>query len=267
MTFLKHWKKSLNRIAPIFHWAFGVWCLVIFSSTAFAEIEIPLPVPRQTLEVGEQFIFDVFWMGVPVGEGSLEVKEKTRVRGREAFHIVAIAKTNDFLSRFYPIYDQVHSYVDVERFCSLEFSKKVREGNYRADEKIIFDPEKKKGFYESLKNGSRKEVETPSEVQDMLSAFYWFRRQAIQVGKSARTVISADEQNWDLEIEVLRRETKEFRNGSVIETVVVEPQTRLKGILYKRGRAWVYFSADEERIPVWVTIRTPFGPVFGVLRR
>ncbi len=203
---------------------------------------------------------------MPVGEASLEIKEKVDVRGREAFHVIAIAKTNDFLSKIYPIYDEVHSFMDAQGLYSLEFSKKVREGRYRAEERMVFNHDRQKGFYESLKNGSKKEIDIPRGIHDILSAFYWFRLQPAQIGKSVKTKVCSDEKNWDLEIKVLRHEKKGFRNRPSIETVVVEPKTLLKGILYDRGRAWVYFSADEKRIPVWVTIRTPFGPVFGVLR-
>ena len=222
--------------------------------------------PRKSLEVGERLVFEVFWMGVPVGEGTLEVKEKVRVHGRPAFHLVAVARTNDFLSKIYPVYDEVHSYLDAERFYSLEFRKNVREGRYRADERIIFDHGKKKGFYESFRNHGKKEIELVPGAQDLLSAFYWFRLQPVTVGKSVKAVVSSDEKNWDLELEVQGWETKELRGGEIIPTFVVEPKTRLKGILYRRGRAWVNFSCDSARRPIWITLKTPFGPVVGVLK-
>ena len=191
--------------------------------------------------------FDVFWMGVPVGLGSIEVKEKVNVRGRDAYHVIAIARTNDFLSKLYPVYDEVHSFIDAEKFCSLEFSKKLQEGRYRAEERIVYDYTKK-------------------EVQDAVSAFYWFRLQDVEVGRSARTAVHNRGKDWDLEVKVLSRQNKELRGRGAIDTILVEPVTRYKDILYKRGRAWVYFSADESRSPVWIKIATPFGAVNGVLR-
>jgi len=222
--------------------------------------------PLKVLTVGERLVFDVSWMGVPVGVGTLEVKEIATIRDRRAYHVVAIAKTNDFLSRFYPIHDEVHSFIDAEKFYSLEFSKVIQEGRYRADEKMTYDYKKRKIFYESLWNKSKKEFDLPSEVQDFLSALYWFRVQPVVVGKSLHTVVNSEAENWDLELDILRQETKEFKDGRAIPTILVEPKTRLKGMLYRRGRVWVYFSADQKRLPVWVTLRTPFGPVNGVLR-
>lgn len=231
-------------------------------SRTIVSIEMPLKV----LAVGERLVFDVSWMGVPVGVGMLEVKEMVTISGRRAYHVIAVAKTHDFLSRIYPIHDEVHSFIDAEKFYSLEFRKEIREGRYRADEKMTYDYKKGKIFYESLRNKSKKEFELSSEVQDFLSAFYWFRVQPVAVGKSLHTTVNSEAENWDLELNVLRREVKEFRDGRTIPTILVEPKTRLKGMLYQRGRVWVYFSADQTRLPVWVTLRTPFGPVSGVLR-
>ncbi len=223
--------------------------------------------PSKALTAGERLTFEVSWMGVPVGIGTLEIKEIITVRGRPAYHVIAIAKTNDFLSKIYPIYDEAHSYIDAERFCSLGFHKNAREGRYRADETTIYDYNQMKSFYESALNKSKTQRALSSEVQDAVSAFYWFRLQKIQVGKSVKTVINNRDKDWDLEIKILSAQPKELRHGETINTILVEPVTRYKDILERRGRAWVHFSADKRRLPVWITISTPFGPVNGVLKK
>lgn len=227
---------------------------------------IQIDAPLTTFTVGESLFFDVSWMGIPIGYGSLEVKEKVKIRGREAFHIIAIARTNEFLSRLYPVYDEIHSWIDCEKFYSLEFSKDLKEGRYRADEKIIYDHGAKKAFYESFRNHSKKEINIPSGVQDFVSAFYWFRLQPLQVGRDLHTLVNSEAENWDLEIRPIKTAIKEFRGGQVMTTVLVEPRTKLKGILYDRGQAWVYFTTDSRRLPIWIVLQTPFGPVVGVLR-
>ncbi len=237
-----------------------------FSSKNTNKEPVVLEKPLDVITVGERFTFEVFWMGIPVGLGTLEVKEKVKKYGRDAYHVIAVARTNDFLSKLYPIYDEVHSYIDAERFCSLEFEKNVREGRYRANEKVVYDYEKRVGVYESLLNHSKKEIEIPGLVHDAVSAFYWFRLQNVGVGKSLRTVVNSREKNWDLEIQVLSSHRKELRGRGVFPTILVEPKTLYRDVLYDRGRAWVYFTTDKQRVPLWVTIKTPFGPVHGVLK-
>ena len=226
----------------------------------------PIEPADKTLTLGEKLEYEVYWMGFHVGLGTLEVREKVIRDGREALHLVAIARTNDFLTKIYPVHDEIHSFVDAKTYHSLEFRKTLSEGRYRADERMVYDYAKKKLYYESLKNGSKKELDLPGPVQDFLSAFFWFRLQDIQVGEAAKTVVNGEEKNWDLKVHCLRRETKELRGNQIYDTFVVEPKTELKGALYNRGRAWVHFTADHRRLPVLFTIKTPFGPVVGVLK-
>ena len=224
-------------------------------------VEVPLGRPS----MGEKLVFAVSWMGIPVGYGSLEVKEKLTVNGREAYHVVALAGTNDFLSKLYPVHDEIHSIFDAEDFRSYEYRKTLKEGRYRAEEKIVFDHAAKKGQYESALNQSKKTVDIPEGTKDLVSAFYWFRSQTVRVGDHAKTSVSSEEKEWRTEFWVLRSETKVIRNHGTFQTLVVEPKTRLKGILYDRGQAWLYFTTDKTRTPLWITLKTPFGPVVGVL--
>ena len=217
--------------------------------------------------MGEHLLYDVSWMGVPVGIGELRVSERTRLSGRECYHVIAVAQTNEFLSKIYPVRDEVHSWIDAETFQSLQFEKKVNEGFYRADERVVYDASKKIEHYESLKNGSKKEFEMAVPVHDILSAFYWARRQPLKADQSVRIAVNSDEKDWDLEIEVLRRETKEVRGWQAFDTILIEPKTKLKGVLEKRGRVWIHLKNDAARIPVLITFKTPFGPVVGVLRK
>jgi len=256
----------------------GAWlCLTCFpsgvlasqnfsSKDAIKKKSVVMDAPLNVFEMSEPLIFDVSWMGIPVGFGSLQVKEKVKIQGRDAFHVVVIAQTNGFLSQLYPVVDEMHSFIDAQEFYSLEFRKNLKEGQYRADEVIRYDHQKRKGFSESLLNHTKKEIDIPAKVHDPLSAFFWFRQQTWEVGRSLHTVVNSEQQNWDLELNVLRTETKELRGGRVIKTVVIEPKTRLRGVIYNRGRAWVYFSADSKRRPIWVSLKTPFGPIVGVLR-
>ena len=227
----------------------------------------PLAEPSQKIPLGEKLVYDVSWMGVPVGFGELEVKEKTELNGRAVYHVVATAGTNHFLSKLYPVRDEVHSWVDAQTLQSLQFEKKVNEGFYRAEERVRYDAAKKKGFYESLKNGSKKEFDVSVPVHDVISAFYWVRRQALVPGGSVKTTVNNGEKDYGLEVSVLRREAKELRDGGVLDTLLIEPRTRLKGMLDKRGRVWIHLKNDAARTPVWITFKTPFGPVVGVLKQ
>ena len=88
----------------------------------------PLETPLQNLPLEEHLFYRVSWMGIPVGVGQLWVREKASLDGRDCLHVVAIAETSDFLSKIYPVRDEVHSWIDEKTLQSLQFEKKVSEG-------------------------------------------------------------------------------------------------------------------------------------------
>ncbi len=105
-----------------------------------------------------------------------------------------------------------------------------------------------------------------SQTFHAISAFFWVRRQAFIAGRSVRTTVNNGEKDYGLEVDLLRRETRELRGQGVLDTLLVEPRSRYQGILDKRGRVWVHLKNDAARTPLIVTFRTPFGPIVGVLK-
>jgi hypothetical protein len=265
MKYLKIFPAILLLAGPIFMSPL-IAATQNFSSNKPSTPLAPPETPLTKHQVGEKLDFDVHWMGLHVGYGSLEVKEIVELRGRKAYHVIAVARTNEALSTIYPVRDEIHSYIDVESFHSLEFRKVLSERRYRADERVIYDYDKKKGYYESLLNGSKKEMDIPVPVHDIVSLFYWFRLQSVKVGDAIRKEVNSDEKNQDVELLVMSREEKEMRGKGVVDTFLVEPKTRVKGVLYSRGKAWVHFTTDRRRVPVLIVLKTPFGRVTGVLR-
>lgn len=238
-----------------------------FTTRSGGPAEKPLVVaePRKEFPSGEKMAFDVSWMGIPVGVGTLEITRIKTTEGRDAYHVVAVAKTNEVLSKLYPVEDRVTSTFDAADFRSLVFRKTLSEGGYRADEETTFDAPPGKARYKSLRNGSEKEFDAVPGSLDIVSAFYAFRMRPAKPGSSEHFKVSSEEKDYDVEIAVLKTERKEMF-GRVIDTIMTEPKTRLKGVLYRRGRVWIHFTADERRIPLLIQFKTPFGPIIGVLR-
>ena len=226
----------------------------------------PLVQPSREIPLGEHLFYEVSWMGVPVGVGEIEVKEKTTLDKEEVYHVVAKAGTNDFLSKIYPVHDEVHSWIQAKTLHSVRFEKKVSEGTYQASERVVYDAAQKKGYYESLTNGSKKDFDILVPVHDVISAFYWVRRQGLVPGQSLKSTVNSGEKDYELEVDILGREQKELRRRGMVDVILVEPKTSLKGIMEKRGRVWIYLKNNQDRVPMVITFKTPFGPVVGVLK-
>ena len=215
--------------------------------------------------LGERLSFHGRWLGIPVGRGWIEVKEIVSLNGRQAYHIEARGHSNDILSTFYPIRDELHSYLDCETLQPLRFEKYQREGRYRADELVTFDYAASTATYRSLLNQSVKEIRLTSDVQDLISALYWFRRQPLQPHTTVSLNLYSDEKLYHTDIQIGEFLMLELLKRGTFPCLVVEPKASFKGLLVKRGRLWAYVTLDERRLPLLVKITTPWGPMSVVL--
>ena len=223
--------------------------------------------PKRHPVLGERLNFHGRWFGIPVGHGSLEVKGIVTLEGRQVIHIVAQGRTNDVLSKIYPIQDEVHSYLDVQTLKPVRFEKRQREGRYRSDEVVTFDHATHRAVYRSLLNGSTKEIELPDEFHDLISALYWFRSQPLQPNQTITAKLYTDEKIYETQIQIKAPALLELLKRGTFPCLVVEPQASFKGLLVKRGRIWAYLTADEHRIPLLIKATTPWGAMSAVIEQ
>ncbi len=237
--------------------------LAIFSPAACAQDSQPACRPHPRL--GEELRYQGRWIGLHVGSGTITAKEMATIQNREAIHLVAEGRTNEVLSKFYPIQDEIHSYVDSKTLQPLQFEKKQREGRYRSDERVIFNPEKSEAEYESLLNGEKKPVRFTPPIYDLLAAIYWFRNQPLDPNTEKSIDLYSDEKIYHTKIAVGDLVNLELRGRGTFQTFLVEPKTAFKGILVKRGRLWGYLTPDRRRLPLMIKATTPWGPMSAVL--
>ena len=256
----------LRRQGPFFV-SFLTWLAFLPGPALWAgdaTAEEPIPAWKGPT-VGERLVFHGRWFAIPVGSGWIEVKEIVAVGDRPAYHIEVHGQTNEVLSAIYPIHDIMHSYVDVETLEPIRFEKSQREGHYRAEEVVTFDRQRRLATYHSLLNQSTKEIPLPEDFQDLISAFYWFRRQPIHPERALEANLYTDEKIYQTRIEVSRPMPLELLKRGTFSCLRVEPKASFKGLLVKRGRLWAYVTADERRLPLLLQTTTPWGPMSAVI--
>ena len=223
--------------------------------------------PSKKLRVGERLEYDVHWMGLGVGGGTLEVKEIVQMEGKDAYHVVVTTRSNRFLSTFYPVEDEIHSYMDVETLLPYKFRKIQREGRYRADEEMVYDQAAHQATYHSFRNNTRKEMEISPNAQDSLSTLFYFRTLPLEIGKSVFIDVNADEKNWRLEVKILKSGLLKLFAKKEIPAVLTEPLAQFHGVFIRKGRMQIWFSLDEKRTPLYMKASVPFGIVEVVLKK
>lgn len=215
--------------------------------------EINIEMPQKTLRIGEKFTYKAEWLGLDVGVATLSVKGIEELNGRKVYHILATADTTPLLSKIYKVKDIMSTYIDVKEFYPVRFEKRQREGGYKSDEYTDFDQEKGKAYYFSNLNKGKKEFYIPKKVQDPLSCIYYFRLQDVDVGKSIFRDVNTDEKNYLLEAKIHRKGFVQIKDVGEWEAFMVEPLPWFQGKIKRRAKASIWFSADEQRIPLLVT--------------
>lgn len=222
----------------------------------FALLILMLPAPALPLSkppalaslAGELLEFRVRWNFITAGTASLEVVAEKGGRLR----LRALARTLPILDMIYPVEELVESSVTLPGPQVVRYYKKAREGwrNPRVDE-VLFDHAT--GRAKSFKNGAAvREVDVPSDVQDPLSCFYWYRAFALKDDAPVTLELSDGGKVVTGTVIVLGRETVETPAGT-FKTVIVEPKIEGVGGVFRKSpgaRVLIWLTDDEWRRPV-----------------
>ncbi|NQT89801.1 MAG: DUF3108 domain-containing protein [Candidatus Omnitrophica bacterium] len=222
-----------------------------------AEADIIIEPPAARFAEYEKLTYRVKWLGLPVGIITASIKGIEKIRGRDAYHLEVLVKTNDFCSAIYKIDDRFTSYMDAEGLYTLRHEVHRREGGYKKDAVTDFDQVNHKAYFENFLDKSKKEFTIPPNTQDTLTASYYFRTLPIQVGKRIEYAVCNNESNYKLfgliEGKGIVRIPKLGRQKSFY----IQPYAKLKGQKVKKGRVSGYFSCDERRLPLLAVVRAP----------
>jgi len=225
--------------------------LLLAASPSCAEPKIP-----------EKLIFSLSWTGIPVGVATQEIVDAGEVR-----KIFSTARSNDWLSTFFPVDDRTESLLEK----SGEFPGRSRnikmlfkEGSRVRDREITFNPATKTAhFFDRIKN-EHQNIPLEADTFDIYSSFYYVRHQRLEPGKSVYINVLDSKKLHRIEVRVLRRERIKVPAGE-FNTIVIEPLVKPVGVFEGKRGAYIWLSDDSRRIPVKAQTKVTVGSVTAVL--
>jgi len=213
--------------------------------------------------VGERLTYALSWGIVPAGTAVLEVAERQNFQGRPAVKVIHTARSNEFISVFYPVNNRVESLLDEEAHYSHWLLFNRREGKRRNNIEVLFDQVAHRATV--TKDGTTETLEIPPQVQDTLSIIYFFRTlRDVTVGSSTFVDVHHNGKNYHLELRVEGIEHVEGPLGE-FETIRILAVMPFRGLFLNEGNIRVWLTNDAARIPVFIKAKVTIGSVTAML--
>ena len=123
---------------------------------------------------GEDLLYSVRYGILEAGEARLTVTPGPKYAGRPTWKVVGTGRSTGALDWVFRVRDHYESHIDRAGLFPHRFIRKVREGGYRLERAIDFDPARRTAA--TTQNGTTQYHVMPAFVQDLVSAFYRARR-------------------------------------------------------------------------------------------
>ena len=232
---------------------------------ATAAPAIHAPDAGHRLPEGAVLYYKAEWRSLNAGTATLRVDPGA---GDEV-HVTGIANATGFVAHLYHVHDVFEASFTRSTFCSNLIHKRTEEGSRRRDETIRFDYAKKKSIRDELdmKNGRRMQMENdiPSCATDVLSALWYTGSLPLVPGTTYSFPLNDGAKTAVINLAVEAAEQIRTAAGT-FNTIRVQP-TSDSDLIKKRGKVWVWYSNDGERLPVQMRGRMAWGTITLTLDR
>jgi hypothetical protein len=225
--------------------------LTVFICSAFMSADTFRKVNNRSFTKGEHLLFRVHYGFINAGEASVDVGDTLyKVNNRICYKVNVHGRSTGIFDLGMRIRNTYRSYIDTAAIIPHQFYVNIQEGKYRKEERVFFD--QKQHRVKSEEKDDKKEFETPNDVQDIVSGYYFLRTvdfNKLHVGDTIRIHAFFDDELYDFKVKYRGKDEVKTKFGKIkaIKITPVMPANRLfdgdSSI-----RAWI--SDDNNKIPL-----------------
>jgi len=220
-------------------------------------------------QTGERLTYDVTWSVFEAGTVTATLQSTTHGM-KDDYTLITTAHSQGFVSLLFDVNNEFRSILDPHTLCSQSISKKINEGRRRKETEIVFDAQRKLAILDERDltrphdPPKHAENEIPSCVEDVVAAFYYLRGQDLTVGKPLEMPVNDGSNTYDVTLDVQAQEmvTTPLGQRSAIR---VEPKV-FSGLFKRKGRMLVWFSNDQQHLPLRIKFIIAVGPITATLK-
>lgn len=202
---------------------------------------------------GEWFKFEMSYSNfLKAGNATLTVKE-TELNGKPVFHVVGKGWTTGMIKWFFKVIDRYESYIDTDKIIPYKFIRNIDEGGHKKDIEINFDHETKTALVHNKKHNTKKTIGTKTNVQDMVSMYYYLRNNinvaTLKPGDEIKTDMFFDEENYGFKLKFLGEEIIKTDFGK-IEALKFRPYVMAGRVFKEEESLTLWVSKDKNKVPL-----------------
>jgi uncharacterized protein DUF3108 len=234
------------------------------SSTKAAQAaQIMPPSPNYRFPDGQSYVYSVEWHLFTAGTATVKMEPA----GPEQ-KVTAVANSQGMVNALYRVRDRFEARFDPRTFCSLYVFKHSEEGSHNRETEIRFDYSRRKSALneKNLKTGETKRTEDdiPVCLTDVVTGFYYLSSLLLRPGGTYSFPVNDGTKTAEILAHVETREQIKTSAG-IFQTLRVAAEAT-SGTLKGRGRIWVWFTDDGDRIPVQMRATLGWGTLLFRLR-
>ncbi|MDB9842548.1 DUF3108 domain-containing protein [Polaribacter sp.] len=220
--------------------------LVLFLSfTSFSQKEV------RAFKSGEKLRYKMSYSGfLTAGTAVLELNE-VELEGKKVFYSRGSGWTSGIIKWFFKIDDVYESYFDKETIKPYYFKRKIDEGGYKKHRNTQFNYDSKKAYVQDFIN-QKDTIVAFSNVQDMMSSFYYLRTQDVKGMKKGDEIaidMFMDSQVYPFKLRFLGKEVLKTKFGK-INTLVFRPLVQSGRIFKAEESVTIWITDDANKIPI-----------------
>jgi hypothetical protein len=262
-----------------------IFALLLAVNNSSSTLENLLRNSKEHFHVGETLVYEVQWEPPPwmffipsitAGDITLHFDEQVVHSELTTQRITATAVSSGLFPRLtgITVNDSFESVIDTDRFCSLQMTKKLREGKRQRDVFLTFDSRSRKARYEAFDVSKSPKVQLKNEeltdvpecVQDVVSAIYFVRQRELKPELQFPIMIGDDGRVKEIQIKVLKTDPVEVL-GRKNAALKLEAKSVFGGLFKEGGTFYVWVSDDAEKMPLQFEAKIKVGKVFGSLKQ
>lgn len=206
-----------------------------------------------SFQSGEWLKFKLSYSGWwKAGNATLEISNAI-YKKKPVYKVVAKGWTTGAMKWIFKVKDHYESHFDRQTGQPYKFVRNISEGGYTKNRIIEFDHTQNKAFIEDIKLQSNSVVDLESNIQDLLSAYYFLRNNyqtnTIQKGDVVKLNIFFDAETFLFKLKYLGRETIKTKFGKV-KCLKFRPYVMAGRVFKEEESLTLWVTADRNKVPI-----------------